>query len=195
MNIYFSASTRNIKSDINIYRKIIHSIRLLGHVISRDWVETAYVRELRHEGSETLLKGIDWTIVEEAEMAIESAELLIAEASDISTFGVGYEVAYALQRRKPVLLLVNENVAERSYANGIKHKYASFKKYNDENVAKFVEDFIKENTVKTKDLRFNFVIDRQIHTHLRSRSFETGKTKAEILRDLLVKDMDSGADR
>ncbi|HET9411955.1 MAG TPA: hypothetical protein VFO38_03845 [Candidatus Saccharimonadales bacterium] len=195
MNIYFSASTRNIKSDIHVYRKIIRTIQVLGHVISRDWVETAYARELRHNNQEALLQGMDWTIVEEAEKAIEGAELLIAEASDISTFGVGYEVAYALQRRKPVLLLANEDVAARSYAIGIRHKFASFKKYNHTNLAKVVERFINENTVKNKDLRFNFVIDRTIHTHLRSKSFETGKTKAEILRDLLLKDMNSDSDR
>lgn len=191
MIIYFSASTRYIKKDIDIYRKILHYVRLLGHVISRDWVETSYVREVQHDEEQSKLKDLDWVIVEEAERAIEGAELVIAEATDSSTFGVGYEVAYALQRRKPTLLLVKKEKAATSYASGLRGDFVTFKKYDDANLQKIIEDFIKENTIKTKDLRFNFVIDRQIYNHLRLRSYESGKTKAEIVRDLLLEDIDS----
>ena len=189
MNIYFSASSRYIKRDIETYRKILHGVRLSGHVVSRDWVETSYMREMQHDKERSKLEGIDWTIVEETERAIEGAELVIAEASDSSTFGVGYEVAYAIQRRKPTLLLVKKNKASMSYASGLKSDFITFKRYDDANLQKSVEDFIKENTIRTKDLRFNFVIDRQIYNHLRLRSYESGKTKAEIVRDLLLEDI------
>jgi hypothetical protein len=190
MIICFSASTRKIKEDIGVYRKILHTIRSLGHVVARDWVETSWIRESQHSFKQSQLQGMDWNIVREAEAAIESSELIIAEASDISTFGVGYEVALALQRRKPVLLLVNKNVAARSYASGLSNELITFKKYDDDSIEKIVENFIRNNTIKKKDLRFNFVIDRQIHNHLRLKSFNSGKTKAEVLRDLLLKDME-----
>jgi hypothetical protein len=189
--IYFSGSARNIQEDIDVYRRILGEIRALGHVVARDWVETTWIQHNRKKQRSHSLDWIDWHIVKEAEEAIEAAELVIAEASDTSSFGVGYEVAFALQRKKPTLLLVRKDLAERSYATGIKNDLATYKKYDDKTLEKVVETFIKENTLKTKDLRFNFVIDRHLHNHLRWKSFRSGKTKAEIVRDLLIKDMKS----
>jgi hypothetical protein len=189
MIVYFSGSARNIKKDIVIYRRILNAVRSLGHIVARDWVETAWAQEMR-DSSKKHIEQIDWSIVAETDAAIESAEIFIAEASNSSTFGVGYEVAVALSRRKPILLLVREEDAPLSYASGIKNELVTYQKYNDNNLEKLVEAFAEENTIKTKDLRFNFVIDRQIHNHLKVRSFKSGKTKAEVVRDLLLKDME-----
>jgi hypothetical protein len=193
MLVYFSGSTRNIENDIGIYRRIINAVREHGHIVARDWVETAYLQETR-ENKKAKLDWIDWSIVGEVEATLEGCDLVIAEASDTSTFGVGYEVSQALQRGKPTLLLVNKDADARSYAHGIKSKLVSYCTYDDDNLESLVGAFIEENTINTKDLRFNFVIDRQIHNHLRWRSYKTGKTKAEVVRDLLQRDMEDGQD-
>ena len=39
-------------------------------------------------------------------------------------------------------------------------------------------------------MRFNFFIDRKIYNYLRWASFKTGKTKAEILRDLVENEIE-----
>jgi hypothetical protein len=99
-------------------------------------------------------------------------------------------VALALQSRKPTLLLVGEGAKASSYAAGIKSDFITLRTYNDQTLERMVKDFMKENEMQTKDLRFNFVIDRKIYNHLRLRSFKSGKTKAEIVRDLLLKDLE-----
>jgi hypothetical protein len=165
-------------------------VRSLGHIIARDWVETAWAQD-NLPGSQNHIDLLDWSIVSEAEVTIEGSELFITEASDASSFGVGYEVARALKAGKPTLILVREDVSGRSYASGIKDELITYRKYNDTNLERVVEVFVKENTIKKKDLRFNFVIDRQIHNYLRQRSYKSGKTKAEVVRDLLLKDMES----
>jgi hypothetical protein len=189
MIIYFSGSTRNIKQDIYIYRKIIKSVRSLGHSLHNDWVETEWLRESQRGKDGTRRPWDLSVIVEASEISIDASELVIAEASDVSTFGVGYEVALGLQRKKPVLALVRSEAVGESYVTGIKHDLLTIKKYDDAEVQKIVEDFIKANTLKNKDLRFNFVIDRHIYNHLRLKSFRSGKTKAEVVRDLLIDDM------
>lgn len=186
MIVYFSASARNLEEEIETYRAIVNKIHSLGHTVANEWVEPASHREA--QGG--LFKDIH-SIVKEAQAGIESAEVLIAEASDGSAFGVGYELALALQRRKPSLILIKKEAANSSYAAGLTNELITLKKYDPTNLGRLIEDFIKANILKVKDLRFNFVIDRQIHNHLRLKSFRTGRTKAEVLRDLLLKDMEN----
>ena len=186
MIIYFSGTMRDIKRDAPVYKRILRAMRAQGHLIAYDWVETALLREAR--GEKAIFKRDGFA---EIEGAIEGAELLVAEASDGSAFGVGYEVSLALQKRKPVLILVRSESIETSYAAGIVNELATVRTYDEDNLDKVVEDFLNENTIAKKDLRFNFVIDRQLHNHLRLQSFKTGKTKAEVVRDLLLKDMEA----
>lgn len=188
MIVYFSASTRKILDDVEGFRRIVNKIHDMGHTISNEWVEVAW---LRAKGEHPRKYPNMEDLVYEAMACIERADLLITEASDSSTFGVGFETAFALQCKKPVLVLVKHSSIQNTYALGIKHQLLISRTYTDENLEATIEEFIKENTIKKKDLRFNFVIDRQIYNHLRLKSFQTGKTKAEFVRDLLIEDMKS----
>ena len=76
-----------------------------------------------------------------------------------------------------------------SYSSGLRHALLTVKEYEDNNLEKLVHDFLAENEISTKDLRFNFVIDRRLYHYLRWKSYKTRKTKAEVVRDLLDKDM------
>jgi nucleoside 2-deoxyribosyltransferase len=190
MILYFSASSRSIDKDIEVYRRILHKLYELEHVLVNDWIEVAYHRAGRFVDSNNGQVG--WNIVDivrNAEVGIEQAEAVIAEVSGGSTFGVGFEVSHALRSKKPVLCLIKEEEQKNSYAAGLKSDLLTIKFYNEKNLDTIVEQFIKENTLKLKDLRFNFVMDRRAYNHLRSKSFELGKTKAEVLRDLLLRDI------
>lgn len=190
MIVYFSASSRNITNDIKVYRQILSRIYALEHVIASDWVEVAVHRAGRFGVDDGHVGWNIRDIVRNAEAGIERAEVVICEASGASAFGVGFEMAMALRNKKPVLCLIREESSEDTYAVGIsKSDLLTVKMYNEQNLDRIVEQFLKENTVKNKDLRFNFVMDRQIYNHLRTRSYKTGKTKAEILRELLEKDI------
>lgn len=187
MLVHFSASSRNIEEDIHLYRKIITAVRVAGHAISHDWVETAW---LMTQGKGRDAEGWDLhTIALEVESGIEAAEVVIIEATGVSTLGVGYELALALQRKKPTLVLIDEKRPNESYAIALRHDFLTIKTYNEANLEKVIGNFLDENTVNNKELRFNFIIDRKIYNHLRVKSFRTGRTKAEILRDLLENDM------
>jgi len=53
-----------------------------------------------------------------------------------------------------------------------------------------VGDFIEENRMGAKDIRFNFFIDRKILNYLNWAAFQTGETKSEIIRKLLEQEID-----
>lgn len=186
MVIHFLATTRNIKTKIDTYRKIVSVIHHKGHRVSSDWVEHIYNEVIhnvaRHESwEETCQIELD---------AAERADLIIVESSlKGGSFGLGYETCLALQKKKPVLLLLGKGQSEGIFLSGLQHSLLTRKEYTEDNLEKIVESFIQENTINTKDLRFNFVIDRQIHNHLNHKARKLGKTKAEVVRDLVLAHM------
>jgi hypothetical protein len=165
-----------IDRKFSVLGRIVSAVHDLGHSVGDTWDTEA----LEHSLAEKVII---------ATKSIERSELLIAEVSGASVFSAGYEVAFALQSRKPVLMLVREGTESSSYATGIKNELVTVRTYTEYTIEKIVKDFIRDNDVRTKDLRFNFVIDRKIYNYLRLKSFKSGKTKAEVVRDLLLEDI------
>ena len=138
MLIYFSASARDLRHNLAAYKRIINTVYSLGHTVAHNWIESARIRMEREEYS---FKDID-QIVKDAEAAIESSEVLIADATGGSAFGVGYEVAMALNKRKPVLVLLNKDSTQGAYSIGISNDLLRVKRYDANNLEKCIEKFI-----------------------------------------------------
>ena len=62
-------------------------------------------------------------------------------------------------------------------------KYVTYEK--DDDIVFTVRDFLSTNRLAAQDLRFNFVIDREIYNYLKWASFKTNSTKADIVRKLI----------
>lgn len=157
-----------------------------GHSLALDWIEKAYSRlnakEMREE--------VDWSeIYKENLEVIAKADVIIAETS-YENFGVGYQVAVAVQQKKPVLLIRHETADKNAFATGVEDGWVKRKEYTNENLKDILDQFLKDNDIQAKDMRFNFFIDRPIYNYLRWAAFKTGKTKAEILRELVAREID-----
>jgi nucleoside 2-deoxyribosyltransferase len=136
MLVYFSANHRNIEEEVEDYRAIIDAIQRLGHVVADNWVEPAYHNI---EGEK------DWTAICMAATAgIEDADILIAEVTGQSGFGVGFEVASAIKSRKPVLLLVREGKSWDSYASGLDRSIVRCLEYGPQSINHIINDFCLE---------------------------------------------------
>lgn len=184
MIVHFTTASESVVDNIRVMRKIISIIHETGHVLSRDWIEPFYIlAEKRVEGlspEQTYRLNVD---------AVDRADVLIVEGSRYS-FSSGFQIALALQKKKPTLLLINKTYNNEGYmSKGINDPCLKRVEYSDNNLAREIKHFIVDNTISIKDLRFNFVIDRKIYHHLNKRSYESGRTKAEILRDLLLEDI------
>lgn len=185
MIVHFIASKTNITKNIDYLRRIVSVIHAQEHMLARDWIEPAFIRQTK-EGR----RSIDWTSVfQESVEAVAKADVIIAEAT-YSSFSVGFQIATALQHKKTTLLLRHEDANKDDFVTGVGHACLEHKEYNDKNLEPIVEKFLEDNNIQTKDMRFNFFIDRPIYNYLRWASQKTGQTKAEILRQLVQREID-----
>ncbi len=190
MKIHFAASKHNIQENIKYYRRIIKAIHSSGHTLTHDWVDPSY--ELSVGSGD--YSELDWNSIYRENMeALARADIVIVD-NTVSNFAVGYMVAIGLQHKKPTLILFRNKAIEGTMASGMDESLVTFKEYDDKNLESIVEAFIEGNKIDTKDMRFNFFIDRPIYNYLRWAAYKTGKTKAEILRDLVSKEIDKAND-
>ncbi len=186
MIIHFITSKSNIADNYDDLKSIRDTIVNLGHEIARDWLDDEYKFVKSGKGHAT----IDWNVVHSENMeALSKADLVIAEAT-VKSFSTGFQVANAIQQKKPVLILTRNDELAGTFGSGIDSDFVRQKSYNAGNVRDIICDFINENNIDSKDLRFNFFIDRQIHNYLRWASYSTGKNKSEILRELILREID-----
>lgn len=182
MHVYLVASQVNLSERIEQLRRLIKAIHNEGHILSRDWIEPAYATENSRKPTEWL------SVYQESIDAIIRSDVVIAEANTPS-LGVGYQIAVATQSKKPILILRHEDLDDDFFLSGIRATNVVYRKYNDETVEETVTGFLRENDIPAKDMRFNFFIDRQIYNYLRWSSLRNNKTKAEILRELVLKEI------
>lgn len=185
MKVHLITSRPTLEEDIITLRKMITVIKTAGHELARDWIEEAYERSKSPE-----TPYADWSKVYRDNLeVINKADVVIAETSH-ENFGVGYQVAYAVQQKKPVLLLRHATADKNAFVTGVEDGWVQRHEYTEEDLPKLMNEFLEANDIQAKDMRFNFFIDRPIYNYLRWAAFKTGKTKAEILRELVTKEID-----
>ncbi|SRR6266542_5486467 len=190
MIVHLITSKKNLDQTIPYLRRITTAIHNNESTIARDWIEPAYVR-YSNESKGVKRSPVDWKAVQKDNLeAIAKADVVIAEATETG-FGIGYQVAYAVQLKKPVLILRKEDANTDSFASGVDNVNVRYREYDEKTLEKLVESFLEENDISTKDMRFNFFIDRPIYNYLRWSSLKTGKTKAEVLRELVQREIDN----
>lgn len=190
MIIHFIASKSSLKSNYQYFKTILDTIAELGHEVARDWVGEEYEMVEQGKSHDT----IDWQAVNVENMeALSRADLVIAEAT-AKSFATGFQVANAIQLKKPVLILTRNNALAGTFSSGISSDFVRKEDYDLKNVRDIISDFINENNIENKDLRFNFFIDRQIYNYLRWAAYKTGKNKSEILRELVLREINNKQD-
>ncbi len=122
--------------------------------------------------------------------SIIQADVVIIDAS-CSSFSLGYQAAVALSHKKPLLVLfqkgseTRELIYDPSYSLMEMRVYSSRKDINN-----IVKTFIDMNDIDAKDMRFNMFLDRESYTYLNWESAKTGKTKAQIIREIIKKNQE-----
>lgn len=190
MVVHFIGSRGHLLEEISYYRKIISCIERDGHTIANPWVEEVY--KLAQRGMlKRAAEGWDRVDQENAD-AISKADVVIVESTTKSFFA-GYQAAQATAQKKPLLILTRDRSPVAISGLSTPTGFIKSVTYDMDNIEDILKEFLKENIVETKDLRFNFFLDRQTYNYLRWMSSETGKTKAQIVRSLLQKEMKKGS--
>lgn len=183
--VHVTGSARSEGVDFDYIQKIMQTVYASHAMVCRDWIGPNSNKQKFGANDEE----IDWvSILNENIEAIKRCDLVIIEASQ-SRFSQGLQTYLAAQYKKPTLIVTRSQVKDR-FISGVTNKYISLKQYKtEEDLEKIVSKFIKQNAIPEKDLRFNFILNRRIYKYLRDTSYETGKTKSEIIRGLLEREM------
>ena len=187
MIVHFIAPVSGLKENVDNLKNIVKYLKDEGHELASDWLDIAYQRET--QGSDS--KELSWQkIIQDNLEAIAKAEVVIADISYDST-AIGYQIATAIQQKKPTLLILQEGRKVSSFTWNIPSSFLKRVEYTTDNIGEKIAPFLKENDIATKDMRFNFFIDRPIYNYLRWSALKTGKTKAEVLRELVQREIEN----
>lgn len=181
MKVHFSASVENIADNINTYRSIRTTIRKNNSELVRDWIEEAYKRRNSQYDSEEAVQIVNYT-----QQAIADCDVVILDATQQS-FGIGYQAALASSLQKPLLIL--QRAGSKPLGTiGIgtdsilrSHRFYASK----QDLFHIISNFIRMNSISTKDLRFNMVLERDLFYYLNNESALTGIPKSQIVRNLI----------
>jgi hypothetical protein len=186
MLVHLVGSRFEISNNIEHLRQLVAVIEKEGHELVDNWVDKAY-KSQELEGKP--FESTDWSLLyKESIEALSRADAVIAETSTPS-FSVGYQVAQAVAMKKPILVLNREGVEKSFFASGIEAGI-DYQKYTPDTIDTILAKWLRDNDIDTKDMRFNFFINRSIYNYLRWTALKTGKTKAEILRNLVEREID-----
>lgn len=185
MIVHLIGSIKDFDKDPLYIRSIIDCVHDNGSVLAHNWLEPALMRKKEN------IYIADWTpFVENDLVAIKAMDIVIAELTHYN-FSQGFQIAAALEQKKPVLAIARHSVKGKM-ASGIINPLFTHKQYNsEEELQAIVQAFLAKNTVHTKDLRFNIFFTRRILQYLENKTRETGKTRSEIIRDIIKHKIDS----
>ena len=124
MKVYFSCSLTGGRQDQPVYASLVEHLEALGHQVL-----TAH---LASKAATTEDVGLSPEAVFERDTAwLRDSDAVVAEVSTPS-HGVGFEIAYALERGKPVLCLARKGVRVSKMITGIRQAGFAFQTYGNE---------------------------------------------------------------
>lgn len=191
MLVHLIASADSITENIDNLRSVVGYIKEQGHELARDWIENAYSEEV----NKTTSSNEDhWReIIQNNLEAIAKADVIIADISYDST-AIGYQIATALHQKKPTLLILQKGRQVSPFTWNMPSSFLKKVEYDSNNLDEVIAPFLKDNDITTKDMRFNFFIDRPIYNYLRWAALKSGRTKAEVLRELVQREIENKED-
>ena len=138
MIIYFSGAIAGGRNDVRAYTAVVNHLQALGH-----HVPTAHVADPTLDAQATGITHI--TPVEAFHFDLKWLRECDAVVAEVTTpsFGVGYELAYALGRGKPVLALRQAGVNLSWMLLGNDEPTFALRSYgSEEEMLKIVDEFL-----------------------------------------------------
>jgi len=181
MRAYFTASIVGKKYHLANYQKIISLLKDKGLDVTSDHILNTTEDHIHFESREERLK-----FQKKLEGWINAADFMVVEAS-FPSISVGYEIALALHRAKPVLVLYCEGDPP-SLITDNEEDHLACEKYTPTTLPSIVNDFV--NYVRGgSDTRFTFFITSEIAAHLEKMAKKHKIPKSVYLRNIIIQSM------
>lgn len=187
MKVFFTGSTSNLAEDTRRYDFINSLIMSLKHE-STNYIhhpaKSEYRTSVEKEIETSGLSVYDFVV-----QLITSSDVLIADITTQS-FKVGYQLDYALHNKIPCLVIYknSKDFVLPIMLHTSRYGLLQVKEYNtDEDIKEIVTEYL--NNIVSGKIKFNFFINHRIHNYLNRKSQREGRNKSDIVRDLIVKEM------
>ena len=135
MNIYFAGSIRGGRELQPMYLKVINHLEINGLNVLTEHVaqKTVLESESSLSSREIYERDMEW---------LEECDVLIADVT-VPSLGVGFEVASAVDRQKPVLCIHQKGVALSAMIAGNTSKNIQVREYSDtQSIIEIIDEFI-----------------------------------------------------
>jgi len=181
MHAYFTASIVGKKYHLANYLTIINLLHSKGVTVVSDHIIKTNESAIHMETKEQRLK-----FHKQLERWINEADFMIVEAT-FPSISVGYEIALALHKGKPILVLYSQGDPP-SLINNNEEERLVCEKYSPATLEETVTDFIHyvEGSV---DTRFTFFITSEIASYLEKVAKKQNMPKSVYLRNLILRDI------
>ena len=181
MKAYFTGALYQKEKFLEIYKKIVDTIKSAGVDVLEDTTEVTLQEALEKTNEERVdyyKKVLKW---------IDKSDFIVAEASFPSTLSIGHEITLASEKSKPVIVLYMEGF-EPTFLMGLKDDKVLWVKYNKDNLQKVLTEAIEEAKGR-QDVRFNFFVSPKILTYLDWVAKKRMIPRSVFLRDLIEHEM------
>lgn len=181
MKIYFTASLTGKYKHIKNYKKIVSLLKKQGHTVVAKHIFDSTADGVRKETWEERL-----TYLKYLNKWLTKCDLLVAETTHPCT-SVGFEIATALNRDKPVLVLYANDIGYPPVMAGLDGNKLFIEQYSLDDLNAVLVEALKDISLK-KDQRFTILFPPDIIDHL-SRISSGGIDRSKYIRNLIKRDM------
>lgn len=179
MKVYYVASTEFYKNNKKKFEQYRETISKLSGSKTITFTERQSKEFDFAQDQDELRK-----LVKDTEKGLKDADVVIADITS-SSAGPGYDIASALNMKKPVLVLKRDDDDTSRGPHSItvkKSKQMNYIKYNDENFEKIVQDFLSK-AKQQLDTKFILIISPEIDRYLEWASSTRRMHKAQVVRN------------
>ncbi len=182
MKVYFSCSSKFFTEHKNLYDKLLESLERFTD--TKPYVALGDI-DYQKSTEEDIVKA-----VKNMEKELRNSDVVVTE-NTYSIAGVGFDIATALNMKKPVLVL---NLDSKPKAgphpiNTLDYKLLTYERYNEENLEKVLRKFVQEAKQKI-DTKFILIISPQIDRYLEWAAEFKRMHKAQIVRNAVEEMME-----
>jgi hypothetical protein len=180
MTIHFIGLLEGNKKD---YKQIIQVILSHGWQLVTDH---SLVRTVEQVERESLQESESY--IKEMQTWIQRADIVIIEAT-VPVLGTGYELSYAVQKGKPVIVLYRPQRGNTPHViKGYDPEKIQVLPYTDESLTKTIESAVAY-AQEQMDVRFHLLVSPKINAYLMWIAENKNIPRSSLIRSLLEENM------
>lgn len=182
MKILFTASVLQRDQLLDEYKRIINALQKSGNDVVKSHILDI---ELKDIYSQTIEESHEY--FNNLRSWILESDVIVAEASWPSTINIGFEIAYALQKNKSVIVLYKGD-RKSTFFRALTSDKLIYESYTNENLESVVSDCL-DFIDKKSDIRFNFYLPSNQIDYLDSVGESKNLSRSAILREIISNDI------